>query len=94
LNTLAAKFGVHSGQTGDIAAGLSQALDETGLERGTRWSHNNWNCLGSGYRGCHRGCKVGNDDRYTIANKLGGKLAGTIASPLRIPNVKDDVAAV
>jgi hypothetical protein len=37
---------------------------------------------------------VGNDDRYTIANKFGRKLGGTIASPLGIPNVKDDVAAV
>jgi hypothetical protein len=37
---------------------------------------------------------VGNDDCHTIMDKLGRKLGGTIASPLRIPNVKDDVAAV
>jgi len=93
LNTLAAKFGVHAGQTGDIAAGLSQAFDKTGLEWSSR-NHDNWNCLGSRHRRSHRRCKVGNDDPYAVANKLSRKLGGTIASPFRIPNVKDDVAAI
>jgi hypothetical protein len=93
LDTLAAELGVHSRQTSDIATGLSEALDKTGLEWSSR-HHDNWNCLGSRHRGSHRGCKVGNDDCHTIMDKLGRKLGGTIASPLRIPNVKDDVAAV
>src|SRR6476619_5340298 len=82
-DALAAEFGVHGGEAGDVATRLIQALDESGLQWRTR-HHHNWDGLRGRHSGSHRRRKMSDDDGNVAANKLDGKLSGAITSPIGI----------
>ena len=86
-------FGVHAGQAGHVATGLSQTFDKARLQRRT-CNHHDGNCLSSRHRGSHRWGKMGDYDGHTATNKLGGKLCGTVTAPLRVADFQRDVATL